>query len=53
VALVIWGVYAYLCNWMATYEEKDLLRVLGDKYANYQSKVPKWLMFSKPSRVHK
>ena len=33
MALVIWAVYAYLCNWMATYEEKDLLRVLGDNYA--------------------
>jgi protein-S-isoprenylcysteine O-methyltransferase Ste14 len=46
IALVIWAVYAFLCDWMATYEEKDLLRVLGDKYANYQSDVPKWLMFS-------
>jgi len=53
VALVIWAVYAFLCNWMATYEEKDLLRVLGDKYANYQSDVPKWLMFSKLRRTRK
>ena len=36
-----------LCNWMATYEEKDLVRVLGKEYADYQSKVPKWLPFSK------
>ena len=53
VALVIWAIYAFLCNWMATYEEKDLLRVLGDKYANYQSDVPKWLMFSKLRRTRK
>ena len=47
IALVIWAVYAILCNWMATYEEKDLLRVLGEKYSNYQSRVPKWLMFTR------
>jgi len=32
---------------MASYEEKDLLRVLGKKYVNYQNRVPKWLVFSK------
>lgn len=47
IAFAIWVIFLVLCDWMASYEEKDLLRVLGGKYANYQSRVPKWLMFSK------
>jgi len=47
IAFVIWLVYFVLCDWMASYEEKDLLRVLGKKYVNYQNRVPKWLVFSK------
>ena len=47
VAFAIWIIYAVLCDWMANYEERDLLRVLGKEYANYQSRVPKWLIFSK------
>jgi protein-S-isoprenylcysteine O-methyltransferase Ste14 len=27
---------------MATYEEKDLIRILGKEYIAYQKRVPKW-----------
>jgi protein-S-isoprenylcysteine O-methyltransferase Ste14 len=47
IAFAIWIVLLVLCDWMASYEEKDLLRVLGREYVDYQSRVPKWLMFSK------
>jgi protein-S-isoprenylcysteine O-methyltransferase Ste14 len=47
IAFAIWIVFLVVCDWMASYEEKDLLRVLGKQYADYQSRVPKWLMFSK------
>jgi protein-S-isoprenylcysteine O-methyltransferase Ste14 len=47
IAFAIWIIYFVLCDWMASYEEKDLLRVLGKEYADYQSRVPKWLVFSK------
>jgi protein-S-isoprenylcysteine O-methyltransferase Ste14 len=47
IAFAIWIVYCGLCDWMASYEEKDLVRVLGKEYADYQSRVPKWLPFSK------
>jgi protein-S-isoprenylcysteine O-methyltransferase Ste14 len=53
IAFAIWVVYFVLCDWMASYEEKDLLRVLGEEYADYQSRVPKWLMFSKIGKTHK
>jgi protein-S-isoprenylcysteine O-methyltransferase Ste14 len=52
IAFVIWIIYFVLCDWMASYEEKDLLRVLGKEYADYQSRVPKWLVFSKRRKVH-
>jgi len=47
IAFAIWIVYCGFCDWMASYEEKDLVRVLGKEYADYQSRVPKWLPFSK------
>jgi protein-S-isoprenylcysteine O-methyltransferase Ste14 len=52
IAFVIWIIYFVLCDWMASYEEKDLLRVLGKKYADYQTRVPKWLVFSKIRKTH-
>jgi protein-S-isoprenylcysteine O-methyltransferase Ste14 len=51
IAFVIWIICLVLCDWMASYEEKDLLRVLGKEYADYQSRVPKWLLFSKRMRT--
>jgi len=51
IAFAIWVTYAVLCDWMASYEEQDLLRVLGGKYANYQRRVPKWLIFSKRGKA--
>ena len=47
IAFAIWIVFLGLCDWMASYEESDLLRVLGRTYADYQNKVPKWLAFSR------
>ena len=51
IAFAIWVVYFVLCDWMASYEERDLLRVLGEEYANYQRRVPKWLVFSKRGKT--
>jgi protein-S-isoprenylcysteine O-methyltransferase Ste14 len=42
VSLGIWIAFFIICDKMATYEEKDLVRILGKKYINYQNKVPKW-----------
>jgi protein-S-isoprenylcysteine O-methyltransferase Ste14 len=44
IAFAIWIMFFIACDWMATYEEKDLVRVLGDKYVDYQKKVPKWFL---------
>lgn len=36
-------VFAVACDWAATYEERDLVRLLGDEYRDYQRRVPKWI----------
>jgi protein-S-isoprenylcysteine O-methyltransferase Ste14 len=36
-------IFAVACDWAATYEERDLVRLLGDEYRNYQKRVPKWV----------
>jgi len=51
IAFSIWAIYFVLCDWMAGYEERDLLRVLGNEYADYQGRVPKWLPFSKKKKA--
>ncbi len=47
VALGVWIVFFIILNNMAAYEEKELVRLLGKKYVNYQSKVHKWLPIMK------
>ncbi|RLI46288.1 hypothetical protein DRO69_03465 [Candidatus Bathyarchaeota archaeon] len=38
----VWLAFFILYNKMATYEEKDLIRILGEEYIAYQKLVPKW-----------
>jgi protein-S-isoprenylcysteine O-methyltransferase Ste14 len=42
LALCIWGGFFFFYNRMATFEEKDLNRIFGDKYQDYQRRVGKW-----------
>ena len=41
-SLGIWLLFFIIYDRMATFEENDLVRTLGKKYINYQSRVPKW-----------
>lgn len=43
VALGVWIAFFIILNKMAEYEEKELVRIVGKKYVDYQNKVPKWL----------
>lgn len=43
VAAFVLIVFAVACDWAATYEERDLVRTLGDEYRDYQRQVPKWV----------
>jgi protein-S-isoprenylcysteine O-methyltransferase Ste14 len=38
----IWITFFIIYDRMATFEEKDLIRVLGKKYIDYQRRVLKW-----------
>jgi protein-S-isoprenylcysteine O-methyltransferase Ste14 len=43
LALLVWiGLFVFYDR-MATYEERDLIRILGQQYVDYQKQVPKWL----------
>ena len=37
-----WLAFFILYDKMATYEEKDLIRILGEEYVAYEKRVPKW-----------
>ncbi|UCH32199.1 MAG: isoprenylcysteine carboxylmethyltransferase family protein [Candidatus Bathyarchaeota archaeon] len=38
----VWITFFIFYDKMATYEEKDLIRLLGEEYIEYQKRVPKW-----------
>jgi len=38
----IWIAFFIFYDKTATYEEKDLVRILGEEYIAYQKRVPKW-----------
>ena len=42
LSLAVWSILFLFYEKMTTYEEKDLIRILGDEYSIYQKKVPKW-----------
>ena len=42
LSLGVWLAFFILYDKMATYEEKDLIRILGEEYIAYQKRVPKW-----------
>jgi hypothetical protein len=43
LSLGVWIVFFFFYDEMATYEEKDLTRILGEEYTAYQKRVPKWI----------
>jgi protein-S-isoprenylcysteine O-methyltransferase Ste14 len=42
LAFGVWALFFVFMNRMATYEEKDLIKILGEEYVSYQHRVPKW-----------
>jgi len=42
LSLAVLIVFFILYDRMATYEENDLIRILGEEYVAYQRRVPKW-----------
>jgi len=44
----VWIGFFVLYDKMVTYEEKDLIRILGEQYIAYQKRVPKWFPRIRP-----
>jgi len=44
----VWLAFWILYDRMTAYEEKDLIRILGEKYIAYQKRVPKWFPRIRP-----
>ena len=47
LSFIVWIVFFFFINRMATYEEKDLTRILGQQYIDYQKKVQRWIPIKK------
>jgi len=47
LSFVVWIVFFIFLDRMAAYEEKDLTRLLGQKYADYQKRTYKWIPIKK------
>lgn len=48
ISLAVWVGFFFVYDRMASYEEKDLIRMFGEAYLDYQRRVPKWFPLVKP-----
>ena len=53
ISFGVWLAFSILYDKMATYEEKDLLRILGEEYVAYKKRVPKWLPRTRYRSIHR
>ena len=42
LSVCIWVCFFFFYDWMASYEEDDLIRIFGEDYLEYRRKVGKW-----------
>jgi protein-S-isoprenylcysteine O-methyltransferase Ste14 len=42
ISISLWIGFFFFYDRMASYEEKDLIRIFGDQYGDYQKRVGKW-----------
>ena len=47
LSFVVWIVFFIFLDRMASYEEEDLTRILGQQYVDYQKKVHRWIPIKK------
>ena len=44
LSIIVWIAFFIIYEKMTVYEEKELVRILGDEYISYQNQVPKWFL---------
>jgi protein-S-isoprenylcysteine O-methyltransferase Ste14 len=47
LSFIVWVIFFVFLDRMASYEEKDLTRILGQQYTDYQERVYKWIPIKK------
>jgi protein-S-isoprenylcysteine O-methyltransferase Ste14 len=47
LSFIVWAAFFIFLDRMATYEEKDLTKKLGQQYVKYQRRVHKWLPYKR------
>jgi protein-S-isoprenylcysteine O-methyltransferase Ste14 len=45
LSFIVWVIFFVFIDRMATYEEKDLVKLLDQQYLDYQRRVHKWIPF--------
>lgn len=45
LSVVVWAAFFVFLDRMATFEEKDLTRIMGQQYVDYRKRVRKWIPF--------
>lgn len=45
LSFIIWCGMFIIYDWLASYEENELVRIVGRKYEKYQEKVSKWIPY--------
>lgn len=43
ISFLVWIAFFFMYEKMTRYEEKELVRVFGNKYVEYKKRVPKWI----------
>jgi len=51
LSFIVWISFFIFFDKMASYEEKDLTRILGEQYLEYQRRVSKWIPYSKRNNI--
>ena len=45
LSVVVWAAFFVFLDRMATFEEKELTRIMGQQYVDYRKRVRKWIPF--------
>jgi len=47
LSLIVWGAFFIFFDRMASFEEKDLIKIIGEQYLEYRRRVSKWIPYKR------